>query len=82
MRHFAREIIGEGFFEIYVKASLNACKKRDPKGLYQKAISGEIRDFTGVSAPYEEPENPELIIDTEKFRVDECVEKLINVIKE
>ena len=66
---------------IYTKASLDVCKKRDVKGLYAKAKSGEIKSFTGISSPYEEPEKPELIIDTEKENVNESIEKLYNFIK-
>lgn len=54
------------FIEIYVKASLETCERRDAKGLYKKARRGEITEFTGISAPYEEPENPELILDTDQ----------------
>jgi adenylylsulfate kinase len=64
-RDRAREIIGDGsFVEIYVKCDLEVCEQRDPKGLYKKARAGEIPEFTGISAPYEEPLHPELIIDT------------------
>jgi adenylylsulfate kinase len=70
MREFAREKAGSaGFIEVYVKADLETCRQRDPKGLYQKARRGEISGFTGVSAPYEEPGNPELIIDTAQMSV-------------
>jgi len=69
------------FVEIWVKASIDECKKRDPKGLYKKAIAGEITNLTGLQAPYEEPENPELIIDTEKHSVEESVDLIISTIK-
>ncbi|MFO7678242.1 MAG: adenylyl-sulfate kinase [Thermoplasmatota archaeon] len=83
MRDFCRELLGrDRFFEIFCKASLKTCEKRDPKGLYQKAQAGLIRDFTGVSAPYEEPENPELIIDTEHQSVDENAELVIKKLKD
>ena len=61
MRQIAREKAGNNFVEVYVKASVEVCAKRDPKGLYEKALKGDIENFTGVSAPYEEPENPQLI---------------------
>ena len=61
------------FCEIYVKASVEACAARDPKGLYAKALRGEIAEFTGVSAPYEPPERPDLLLDTETMAVDACV---------
>ena len=76
MRQIAREKAGNDFVEVYVKASIEACAKRDPKGLYEKALKGQIENFTGVSAPYEEPENPELVLDTEKYSVEDCVKQL------
>jgi adenylylsulfate kinase len=64
-RNQARELLPEKrFIEIYVKVSLEIAEERDPKGLYKKARAGEIKEFTGISAPYEEPTHPELIIDT------------------
>ncbi|PJI39509.1 adenylyl-sulfate kinase [Ferrovibrio sp.] len=65
-RDMAREIVGEDFREIYVKADIELCESRDPKGLYRKARSGEIRNFTGISAPYEAPQNADLVLDTAK----------------
>jgi adenylylsulfate kinase len=59
------------FFEVYVKCSLEECMRRDPKGLYRRALRGEIPNFTGVSDPYEEPETPDLVIDTEKTTPEE-----------
>lgn len=82
MRQVARKKAGEGFLEVYVKADLNTCAKRDPKGLYEKAFSGAIKDFTGVSAPYEEPQQPELLLDTEAYSLEECVDRLVNTILE
>jgi len=82
-RNFCRELVGKGrFIEIYTKASLETCEKRDPKGLYQKAKAGIIKDFTGVNAPYEEPENPELIIDTDKETIEESAEKVLKKLEE
>lgn len=82
MRDFCRELIDPGrFFEIYCKASLETCEKRDPKGLYKKAREGKVKEFTGVSAPYEEPDNPEIIMDTDKYNVRECVEIILNKLK-
>ncbi|MGP7816656.1 adenylyl-sulfate kinase [Niallia sp. 01092] len=69
------------FIEIYVKCSLEACEKRDPKGLYEKARQGIIKDFTGISSPYEEPKNPELTIDTEKYSIKECVEQIVQYLQ-
>ncbi|MEH6948627.1 adenylyl-sulfate kinase [Bacillus sp. JJ634] len=69
------------FIEIYVKCSLDDCEKRDPKGLYKKARTGEITNFTGVSAPYEEPEHPEIIIETNRFSVEECALQVIDFLE-
>ncbi len=77
-RDRAREATTEdGFHEVYVKAGVETCEKRDPKGLYEKARRGEIKEFTGISAPYEAPDAPELVVDTETCEVDQCVEQLI-----
>ncbi len=72
-RQRARAAAGQGFHEIYIKASLDTCEKRDPKGLYRRARSGEIAEFTGVTAPYEAPETAELTIDTDSQSVDQSV---------
>lgn len=69
------------FFEVWVKASVDECKKRDPKGLYKKALAGEIKNLTGLQAPYEEPEKPELVIDTEKHTVEESIELITSTLK-
>ena len=79
-RDRAREAAGNGFHEIAIKADLKTCEGRDPKGHYKRARSGDIPDFTGVSAPYEEPQAPELIIDTAKFEVEECVKQLFDYV--
>ena len=80
-RAFCREIVGPGrFFEIYTRASIEVCEKRDTKGLYKKAREGKIKDFTGINAPYEEPENPELILDTDKETIEESVEKVLKTL--
>jgi adenylylsulfate kinase len=68
--------LGE-FVEIYVRASLARCEQRDPKGLYKKARLGEITDMTGVGAPYEAPENPELVLDTEQGQIDQNVAQVL-----
>ncbi|MEQ8328533.1 MAG: adenylyl-sulfate kinase, partial [Parvibaculum sp.] len=81
-RDRAREASNGGdFHEIFVKADVATCEARDPKGLYKKARSGEIKDFTGISAPYEEPDNAELTIDTSVLSVDESVEQLVNYVE-
>ncbi|MEE2694745.1 MAG: adenylyl-sulfate kinase [Pseudomonadota bacterium] len=82
-RKRARDIRPELFREIYVKASIEVCTKRDVKGLYAKAIKGEIKNFTGISSPYEEPEKPNLVINTSLESVEKSVEKLEDyVVKE
>ena len=82
-RDYAREILGEGrFIEIFVKASIETCEARDPKGLYKKAKSGEIKEFTGISAPYEEPLNAEIILDADTQTIEEEVEMVINYLKD
>ena len=74
----ARRIVGEGFREVYVKADLAACEARDPKGLYRKARQDAIREFTGVSAPYEPPTAPDLELDTTRLTVEEGVRRLLD----
>lgn len=78
-RQGARDIAPEGaFFEVYTKCSLEECERRDPKGLYKKARAGEIPEFTGISAPYEEPENAEIVVETDKFSVEECASQVVD----
>ncbi|HZF99621.1 MAG TPA: adenylyl-sulfate kinase [Chitinophagales bacterium] len=77
LRRQARDIIGENdMVEIHVKCSVEECEKRDVKGLYQRARRGEVKDFTGISAPFEEPTNPSLIVDTEHDTLESCVQLL------
>jgi len=81
-RKKARDLANEGeFIEIFCRCSVDACEKRDGKGLYEKARAGEIPEFTGISAPYEEPENPEITIDTDKETIEEGVEKIISYLE-
>jgi adenylylsulfate kinase len=83
MRQNARDIVGSGYFyEIFVKASVEECMKRDVKGLYKKATADELRDFTGITSPYEAPDNPDLILDTEKESVDQSIDKAYNFMLE
>jgi bifunctional enzyme CysN/CysC len=70
------------FFEVYVKSTLATCERRDPKGHYRRARAGEIKDFTGVTAPYEAPERPAIVIDTEASDVDACVNDLLAFVVE
>ncbi|MGB1219912.1 MAG: adenylyl-sulfate kinase [Alcanivoracaceae bacterium] len=81
-RQLARELADGDFIEIHVDAPLEACEARDPKGLYKKARAGEIPEFTGISAPYEAPEKPELHINTAENSVDECVAMMIDYLKD
>lgn len=71
----------EDFIEIYVQCSIEECERRDPKGLYKKARSGNIPHFTGISAPYDVPEDPSLIIDTEQLPLDEAVQKIVQYLE-
>ncbi|MES5936218.1 adenylyl-sulfate kinase [Mammaliicoccus lentus] len=82
-RNIVRDILEDGeFIEVYTKCNLDECEARDPKGLYKKARSGEIKEFTGINAPYEVPSNPEIIIDTEQHSVEEAVEEIVAYLKE
>ena len=77
-----RNLIPNGdFIEIYCKARLETCEARDIKGLYKRARAGEIKNYTGISSPYEVPENPELIIDTDKEEIKESVSRIVNYLQ-
>jgi adenylylsulfate kinase len=80
-RDKVRKMIGDDFIEIFVDCSVEECEKRDVKGLYKKARKGEIKDFTGVSAPYERPERPEIVVDTKKLTVEEAAKKIIRFLE-
>ena len=82
LRDEARAKMDGRFIEAYVKASVEECEKRDVKGLYAKARSGEIKEFTGVSDPYEPPENPELEIDTERQTPEESAQQILSYLEE
>ena len=73
----ARCCLGGRFFEIYVKCDLEVAKRRDPKGLYARALRGEIKEFTGISSPYEEPEAAELVIETDLVSAEDAVDKIV-----
>ena len=82
-RRIVRELAEEGdFLEIFCDTPLSVCESRDIKGLYKKARAGEIPEFTGISSPYETPENPELVVESGDTTVEECVAKIINFLKE
>jgi adenylylsulfate kinase len=77
-RQFVRELMSEvPYFECYVKCGIETCETRDPKGLYRRARSGDITNMTGISAPYEPPENPDFIIETDQYPLDQCVDRLL-----
>jgi len=77
-RTFIRSLMTDlPYYECYVHCSVQTCESRDPKGLYQRARSGELSHMTGIDAPYETPDHPELVLETERFSVDECVDQLI-----
>ncbi len=77
-RDNARKLVKDDeFIEVYVKCALDECEKRDPKGIYKKVRCGQIKEFTGISSPYEEPLKPELIIDTGVMNLQECVEEIL-----
>lgn len=82
-RERVRDLVPHGdFLEIYVRCPIEVCEQRDVKGLYARARQGEIKDFTGISSPYEEPINPELTIDTDAETLDESVAKVIEMLRE
>jgi adenylylsulfate kinase len=78
-----RNLMAPGdFIEVYCRCSLEICEHRDVKGMYRRARAGEIRDFTGISSPYEEPENPELAVDTGSMPLDQCVDQVIEYLRD
>ncbi|MCE7997904.1 MAG: adenylyl-sulfate kinase [Rhodobiaceae bacterium] len=79
-RDRARHAAYSSFHEIYIKADIETCINRDPKGLYERAIKGEIPDFTGISAPYEAPDSPEMVVNTGASTIESCVEQLVNYV--
>ena len=82
IRDEAREMMGDRFIEVYIEASVDACAERDVKGLYKKAFAGEIKEFTGVSDPYEEPLDPEITLKTEEEEPEESAAKLVAYLEE
>ena len=76
-RALMRDLLGDRFIEVHIKASVEVCESRDPKGLYKKARAGEIPEFTGISSPYEEPEHPEIVVDTGALSIDEAVAHVV-----
>lgn len=82
-RNIVRALLKEDeFIEVYVKCTIDECERRDPKGIYKKARLGQIKEFTGISSPYEEPINPELVLDTELHSLQECITLLFSYLSE
>ncbi len=82
-RKIVRELVAEGdFIEVFCDSPLDVCESRDVKGLYIKARTGEIPEFTGISSPYENPDNPELILDTNTLSIEECLKRLISYLSQ
>jgi adenylylsulfate kinase len=81
LRDLARGTLGEDYFEVYVKANYETCRKRDPKGLYAKAEAGEIPSFTGLDSVFEPPNAPNLVLDTERNSVEDCTIELLEAIR-
>ena len=82
IRNEARELMDGRFVEVYAKAPLEVCEERDVKGLYAKARSGEIKEFTGISDPYEPPENPEILVETDKQSPEESAKQILDFLEE
>jgi adenylylsulfate kinase len=82
LRDEAREMMGDRFIEVYIEASVEVCAERDVKGLYAKAFSGEIKEFTGVSDPYEPPLNPEIALKTAEEEPEESAARLLTYLEE
>jgi adenylylsulfate kinase len=81
-RERVRQLLGPGdFIEVYCQCPVEVCETRDVKGLYKRARAGEVKEFTGISAPYEEPQAPELTIETSKFNLEQSVQQVLNVLK-
>src|SRR5690606_39723476 len=81
-RRRARQAGGDRFHEIHVMADLATCEERDPKGLYKKARTGEIAEFTGVSAPYEPPDEADLVVDTSIYPVEDCLDRRVTYVEQ
>ena len=81
-RKRARDLLApEDFIEVYCRCPVEVCEERDVKGLYKRARAGEISEFTGISAPYEEPEKPELVLDTATLSLEECIESMLDFLR-
>jgi bifunctional enzyme CysN/CysC len=81
-RRMARDLVGEGeFLEVYVDTPIEICMQRDPKGLYKRAQAGQIKNFTGIDSPYEEPEKADITLKTENSAPEVCAERLIDSLR-
>ena len=80
LRNQAREVVGDTFKEIFIKASYETCAKRDPKGLYAKVAAGEIKQFTGKDSRFEEPQNPDLLVDTETTEIGDAAKRITDLL--
>jgi adenylylsulfate kinase len=80
-RALSKQICGNNYYEVYVSCDIKECVKRDPKGLYQKAMRGEIKNFTGISSPYESPEQPDIVLESDKKSAAQLVEELVSFLK-
>lgn len=80
-RENAKQIIGDGFREVYVSTSIEECEKRDVKGLYKAAREGKIAQFTGITSPYEIPEHADVVVDTAEMDVETCVNHILEQLK-
>jgi adenylylsulfate kinase len=76
-RNKIRELLGKDFVEVYIDCPIEVCEKRDPKGIYEKARKGQIKNFTGIDSPYEKPTNPEITVATNLNSIEECVDLII-----
>ena len=82
-RERVRQLLPHGdFLEIYCRCSLDVCEQRDVKGLYKRARAGEIKEFTGISSPYEEPINPELVLETDRHSLEDCAKQVLELLRE
>ena len=81
VRQWARDLIGENFIEVYARCPLEQCIERDVKGMYKKALAGEIKGFTGIDDPFDEPVNPEIICDTDKETPEESTAKIVDYLR-
>lgn len=81
LREIAKEVIGDGYYEVFVKADFDLCQQRDVKGLYAKAAAGEIKNFTGRDSAFEEPLNPDLVIDTHQQSIENSVANLLSFVR-